>query len=184
MKKSSLFYLILFLLFFNCKKEETSGQISLEMTNISMNKKNHDFPANTFIYFDFNLINNSQNKIIFIASARGDDHRKSRLILLDTISHKSIDIITGNVSVLKRGEVTRILGFINLKDGESEAFFDNKSYDKDRNFSLDNINKKLKSCKVYYIQKETDLNIMKKQGYKQLSFIKDSLKVNESLYIH
>lgn len=180
--------MLILLLLFNCnKKEKIINSVKLEITNVSVNKENSDFLPNTLISFNFNLINDSQNDIVFIASTNNDTHRKSRLILIDSISQKSLEIDTQDVIVLKSNENSKIIGFLNLNNKENQLFFNNdnsnKVISKNRSLLLNYLNKRLEYCKIYYIQNESDLNLIKNQGYEQLSFIKDSLKASGKLYI-
>lgn len=71
----------------------------------------------------FNLENNTYNNVIFISSIKNYIHRKSRLILVDTVFHKSIDIETGDVHVLRKNKTKRILRYIILINEESKLFF-------------------------------------------------------------
>ena len=94
---------------FSCNKYR-NNDISLNVNNITLNGKKGDFIENTLIILELNLINNSSNEIIFRASTSDNIYRKSRLILMDTISHQSIDIFTGDVFILKQKSTESIYG--------------------------------------------------------------------------
>ena len=186
--KKNIYIICISVLFFSCKPKEDKGEVVIEFVDGNLNDSMNDFHPNSVITLELSITNKSNNNYYFMCFKDDEYYGKgSKLILKDTINKDFIEIKTETVTPLEKNIPNRSYAFINLIDSINHNFWniekEDKQFIKDREYTIEVVNNKLKTCKIYYYQSINDVNYKIERGNKNLKLIKDTIVTNSKLFI-